>query len=94
MCEKCKDTILRKEFYSPRDYMNCLEYIAELIASGQFIMVEQTCPLNAVQDKNGCWFRDNIRHKIVCNDCGEWFLAWADTYHGRGGFKKEDERFK
>ena len=94
MCDNCNTVILREEFSSPQDYLNCLAYISELVASDQFRIVEQTCSLDAVKDENGCWVNDDIHHKIVCKDCGEWFLAYANTYRGGGRFYKEDERLK
>jgi hypothetical protein len=57
-------------------------------------MVEQTCPINAVKDSTGSWSYDVYCHKIVCINCGEWFQAHVDFYHGGGSFKKEDERLK
>ena len=89
MCDTCDDVKTRfRGFYSPDDYRNCLTYISELIASGQFEMLEQTCPLDAVQDQNGSWFRDIIYHIIICKECGEQYVAFADTYHGGGHFEK------
>ena len=90
MCDKCNDVVLRERFYSIKDYLNCLGYISELIDSGKFEIVEQTCSTDAVKNENGCWVDDIIRHKIICKNCGELFLAWADTYHGCGRFTKED----
>ena len=90
MCEICKEVILRKTFYSDKDYLNCLAYIADLINSGKYILVDQTCPVDMVKSPDGCWVKDIIHHKIKCANCGDSFLAWADTYHGRGGFEKAD----
>ena len=89
MCDKCNDVILRKNFFSDKDYLNCLEYISELIDTNAFKMSEQTCPLNAVKSSSGRWVADIIEHRMTCKICGQSFLAWADTYHGRGGFTKE-----
>jgi hypothetical protein len=90
MCDNCKDIILRERFYSDRDYLNCLGYIAELIDSGQFTMAEQTYSLDAVKNPNSKWVDDIIIHRIVCNFCCDIFSAFADTYHGNGSFKRED----
>lgn len=94
MCKVCKDVILRESFYSPNDYLACLTYISDLIDSGKYAIIEQTCPIDAVKKADGHWVNDYIKHKIKCINCGELFLVWTDTYHGRGGFTKEDERLK
>lgn len=88
MCDKCKDIVLRGNFYTPQDYINCLEYIAGLIASKQFKTVEQTCPLDAIKDENGYWVDDIIYHKIACAECGQMYTATGNTYRGGGGFRK------
>jgi len=90
MCDNCKDTITREQFYSAQDYLSCLDYIAELDAFGQFAIIEQTCPLDAVKNPAGKWIADVIHHKIACTVCGDVFSAYADTYHGGGYFKKDD----
>lgn len=87
MCDKCKDIALRDRFHSPQDYLHCLEYVGRLIASSQFVMLEQTCPLNAVKDENGNWVDDVIYHKISCTDCGAIYTAFCNTYHGNGSFR-------
>jgi len=89
MCEYCSDIILRDYFYSPQDYLNCLEYIKSLIAGGNFKMIKQTCDLDKMQDENGCWADDIITHEIRCKKCGKRYIAFADTHHGGGGFSKK-----
>jgi len=89
MCDTCDDVKTRlRRFYSLDDYRNCIAYIADLIASGQFEMIEQTHPLDAVQNQNGCWCDDIIQHVFICKECGEQYVAFADTYHGVGDFEK------
>lgn len=91
MCEICKDIdiILRNSFYSPRDYLNCLHYIEELVDSGAFILESGTCALDKVtNERTGCWVDDIITHVICCKACGQAFTCSCDTYHGRGGFRK------
>ena len=90
MCEVCSEITLRDEFYSPQDYLNCLNYISELLASNQFCIVNQTCSIKDVKDKSGCWVNDFIYHKIKCENCGKHFEAHANTYHGGGGFRACD----
>ena len=89
MCEQCRKLDMEKKFASSRDYLACLAYVADLVALGRYTVVRQTCPLDAVENAEGCWVDDIIQHSIVCNACGEAFLIWADTYHGNGGFVRE-----
>ena len=88
MCGACGDIILRKEFYSPRDYLNCLNYIRELVDSGGFVLEPGACDLDKINDENGCWVDDIIAHVIHCKACGQAFTCFCDTYHGGGGFRK------
>ena len=90
MCEMCQGIILRDSFNSDKDYLNTLEYITRSVKAGKFVIIEQTCSLDGVKKPDGCWVDDVIRHKIKCVNCGECFILWADTYHGRGGFIKEN----
>lgn len=88
MCENCKEIILRDSFYSAVEYLNCLEYIQELIETGRFILVKKTCDLDRVKDENGHWNDDIIEHIVQCVQCGKQFLCFSDTYHGHGSFKE------
>lgn len=87
MCGNCDDIILRESFYSPKDYLDCLAYIQELLNTGKFVLVENTCDLDKVKDVNGCWIYDLINHEIKCKKCGKQFTCFMDTYHGIGSFR-------
>ena len=89
MCEVCDEIILRDSFYSPKDYLNCIGYITELINSKKYVIIEQTCPLHDVITPKGFWAGDIIHHKIKCVKCGERFYVDVDTYHGCGGFRRD-----
>ena len=86
VCTNCSGVITRDCFYSPRDYENCLAYIAELIESGSFVLVYKTCGLGNIKDKNGCWADDIIVHTIQCKNCGRKFTCSVNTYRGQGSF--------
>jgi len=88
MCENCKDIILRDSFYNPNDYLNCLEYIRELICADKFTLIRKTCDLNSVKDSSGHWSSDIIKHTLQCNKCGKHFVCFCDTYHGSGSFRE------
>lgn len=86
MCDNCKNIVLRDSFYSPRDYLNCLDYIQFIVAQGKYEIISHTCALDKVKSANGQWISDTITHVIRCKICGQEFTCFCDTYHGSGGF--------
>lgn len=86
MCDNCQDIILLDHFYSPRDYLNYLNYIQSIVAQEKYEIINQTCPLNKVKRDNGSWTSDIITHDIKCKTCGQVFSCSSDTYHGFGSF--------
>ncbi len=90
MCEKCKEIRTIKYFYSPKEYLQCLSYIDELINSGEYMIVSQTCEIERVRDDTGKWQDDIIEHVISCKKCGRIFKCTANTYRGGGSFMPID----
>ena len=90
VCENCQDLVLRKSFYSKQDWLNCLEYIKELIVSESYELVESTCDFNNIRNADGEWSKDEFRHVIKCKCCGKRYLCCANTYRGGGGFIEEE----
>ena len=88
MCERCSEIRLVSLFRSPREYLQTVEYIKQLIASGDFSLVSGNCPLDEVKDKDGQWADDIIYHLIRCETCGQEFSCCVNTYRGGGGFAK------
>jgi len=88
MCDECKNTVLRIQFYSPIDYLNCLDYIKSLLKTGKYEIANQTCDLDKIKDASGHWIEDIITHEISCKNCGQVFICSCDTFHGLGGFRK------
>lgn len=88
MCEVCKNVILRKQFCSPQDYLNCLAYLQQLIDSGEFELESATCALDEVKGPDGKWVEDIIGHVIRCRTCGQAFTCSCCTYRGGGSFYK------
>jgi len=95
MCANCSDIILREKkdggICSQQDYMNCLNYIQQLIDAKRFVLVFASCPLDKVKDENGYWFDDIIAHTIRCKSCGKCYTCSADTFHGGGSFEKASQ---
>ena len=89
MCKHCEDIILRKHFYSQQDFLNCLDYIKELLEIGNFELIKSTCDLGSIRNENGQWASDDFRWTIRCKECGQNFTCYANTYRGGGGFVKE-----
>lgn len=90
MCEFCDDVILQKNFQSTNAWLNCMEYIKELLAQDSFELTEATCDLDKICDKDGKWANDTIGHAIRCKNCGQVFQCSVNTYRGGGGFVKEN----
>lgn len=88
MCDYCNNICLIDHFDTPRDYLKCLEYIKGLVDHGLFIIDSQTCPIDKVENDNGCWSDDIITHIIVCRKCGSAYTCICDTYHGKGEFRE------
>ena len=88
MCEHCQDIILKKSFYTPKDWLDCLEYIKCLVNYGDYEFVEATCDIDRVRNENGAWADDVISHTIQCKKCGQNFICYANTYRGGGSFTK------
>ena len=87
ICENCGDIKLIKLFRSPYEYLQCVEYIKELISDGGFDLVEGNCPLDNVKNTNG-WADDIIYHVIRCRKCGQVYSCCVNTYRGGGAFQK------
>ena len=85
MCEKCSEIILYDKIYSPKEYLNCIEYIKGLLTEGGYILTEKSCEIDKIKDENSCWADDIITHVIKCKKCGQEFRLCVDTYHGTGG---------
>lgn len=84
MCEYYQNIQLWKKFDSPEIYLECIEYISQLVESGDFKFIEEisTCPLNQVKTEKG-WV-----HMIKCRHCGQFFTCVVNTYRGSGSFRK------
>lgn len=88
MCDNCNAIKLYDYFPCPQSYLECLKYIKELLRSETFELVEQSCNIDEVQDKNGKWIDDVIGHVIRCKSCGQCFSCSVVTYRGQGAFRK------
>ncbi len=84
-CDNCGDIRLVKLFRSPYEYLQCVEYIKDLIAEGGFELLEGNCSLDEVKDDNG-WADDIIYHAIRCKKCGQVYSCCCNTYRGGGSF--------
>lgn len=89
MCNYCHCIQLWKKFDSPKDYLDCIEYINQLIKKGNFEFIEEksTCPLNQVKTEKG-WVDEIMVHMIKCKHCGQFFTCVVNTYRGSGSFRK------
>lgn len=89
MCNYCCNIQLWKKFDSPKEYLECIEYINQLIGNGNFELIreESTCSLNQVKTEKG-WADEIMVHTIRCKHCGQIFTCVVNTYRGSGSFRK------
>lgn len=89
MCNYCYNIQLWKKFDSPKEYLDCIEYINQLIENGNFELIkeESTCSLNQVKTEKG-WADEIMVHIIRCKHCGQIFTCVVNTYRGSGSFRK------
>lgn len=90
-CFNCMDVMQIKSFSSPQEYLKYLEDIKELVDSKKFKLIESTCDIDKVYNKQGKWTNDVITHIIECSMRGRQFECSIDTYHGNGSFKVIEE---
>ncbi|MDE5994455.1 MAG: hypothetical protein K2G60_02965 [Oscillospiraceae bacterium] len=88
MCEICEKVKTMDSFPTPKDYLECLNYIQSLVDSGSFMVESRDCDIDKVKDTNGYWIDDVINHVIKCKNCCQSFSCVAITYRGSGSFKK------
>ena len=88
MCGICSAINLKEQFWSPDDYVNCLNYIQRLLGRGEYELLEATCDLKQVRNEQGQWADDIIVHVIRCRGCGQVFTCACNTWRGSGSFRK------
>jgi transposase-like protein len=65
---------------TPREFLNIVRQLIEIVEQGKFLLVHADCPL---QDFfNTTWPGDVITHRFQCTECGRVFERYTDTYHG------------
>ena len=74
----------RLNFASPREYLDTVRQLIELVGQGKFLIVYASCPLKDAF--NTPWPDDCISHDFQCTACGRGFQLFADTYHGRANW--------
>jgi len=96
MCEICVNVKLYEHFYSPKIYLECNNYMKQLVDSGDFEQIADTwlIPLDKIKDENGCWVGDIICHEIRCKKCGQYFSCGVNTYRGGGSFERQGKEIK
>jgi hypothetical protein len=83
-CPNCGSFRERLNFASPREYLDLVRQLLELVGQGAFLMVHASCPLEDMF--NTPWPGDCISHDFQCTMCGRAFQLFADTYHGRASW--------
>ncbi len=87
-CANCTDVKLVKRFETSQQYEQTVKYVKELIEKKGFILTDGNCSIDRLKSEDGFWVDDIIYHTVQCPKCGRIFTCSADTYHGRGSFRK------
>jgi hypothetical protein len=83
MCKQCKGFSGRQRLNAPREYLDIVRQLQELVAAGTFAFLDVTCTSQELlQSKQ--WPSDSIRQTFACTACGQRFLLSAESYHGSG----------
>lgn len=88
MCENCNSIVLKDRLCTPKDYIECIEYIKRLLSSGDYDLLESSCDISEVKTSEGNWAADIICHVIRCKNCGQKYTCYVNTYRGGGSFKR------
>lgn len=67
-CFYCMDVLSIKSFSSPKEYLNCVALIKELVTDNKFKLIESSCDLDKVYNENDKWCDDIISHIIESQD--------------------------
>ena len=95
-CEECHE-LRTHRFGSRTDLVNALKVAAEEVDRGVLAPVasrERTIP-EQVAIGSALWagaFPDAVRYHFKCTVCGDLFELAADTEHGNGEWRRNDER--
>ncbi len=80
MCDKCNGFIERVRLNTPREYLDRVRQLIELVNRGSFSLVGADCPLEDLFKEQ--WPGDVLTHEFRCSSCGKLFELFADTFHG------------
>jgi hypothetical protein len=72
----------------PREYLDYVHQLIEIVKQGTFTLVQATCPLQEVF--TGKWDWDWVRHDFQCAACKRIYRLSSDNYHGRGSWTPLD----
>jgi hypothetical protein len=78
-CPRCEGFAERMHLATPREYLDIVRQLIEIIGQGSCAMVQASCPLEDM-------FKTPMPGDVVRHDfltaCGRSFHLSADTYHG------------
>jgi hypothetical protein len=95
-CEECGELHTHR-FHSPRDLLNALRVAAEEADRGVLVpvvVVDRTIPEQVAIESvlRAGALPDVVLYRFKCTVCGDEFELAADTYHGNGEWRRNDER--
>ena len=95
-CEECR-ALQTHEFRSPDDLLHALQVAAAEVDRGVLARIQREALTVPEQEALESAFvsealPDTVRYRFQCNVCGDRFELYADTYHGRGGWTREEAK--
>lgn len=88
MCEKCDGFAERLNLEFPREYLDIVRQLIDIVKQRTFTLVRADCELEEMF--NTPWPGDIIFHEAQCSNCGRRFTLFADTYHGNASWHTSD----
>jgi hypothetical protein len=83
MCKECEAFSERLRLNSPREYLDVVRQVDELLTKGVLRFVRGTSTLKEIR-QNGEWSGDAMTHIFECPNCAQQFRLAAETFHGSG----------
>ena len=79
-CPECCGFSERLNLGTPREYLDIVRQLIEIVQQGTFLLVRADCSLHELPGQT--WPGDILIHEFECFACGRSFELSADTYHG------------
>jgi hypothetical protein len=94
-CDECRE-LQTHAFRSPADLLHALQVAAAEVDRGALIRLDRAELSDVERASLESAFAsealpDNIRYRFQCSICGDLFELHAETYHGKGGWTRQEK---